>query len=223
MPRPYIEGMVEALRQAGDQPRSTGMPARWSRPPEHDLAHPGRFTCAGRVVPGVEVRFRLPDDALGERAGAIEVRSPDMASGYLRRPVEQATNFVDGWYRSGDLGELDDEGYLHIHGRVVDCAEIDGRLVSPTALQDLLCRRPDVRYAVIVLDPGTGTRVAAVVPWPGRVVDATGCLDTISGTFGPSVAATVVILPVERIPLTEQGKPNRPEIRRLGRDRAGEY
>ena len=73
-------------------------------PPEHDLAHPDRFTCAGRVLPGVEVRFRSPDGALDERAGAIEVRSPAMAAGYLRRPVEQATNFVDGWYRTGDLG-----------------------------------------------------------------------------------------------------------------------
>jgi fatty-acyl-CoA synthase len=143
-----------------------------------------------------------------------------MASGYLRRPVEQATNFIDGWYRSGDLGHLDEEGYLHVHGRVVDCAEINGRLVTPTALQDLLCRRPEVRCPVIVLDPDTGTRVVAVLPWPGRTVSTAGCLETISGVFGPSVASTVVVLPVGRIPLTEQGKPNRPEIRRLGRERA---
>jgi fatty-acyl-CoA synthase len=73
---------------------------------------------------------------------------------------------------------------------------------------------------VIVLDPDTGARVVGVVPWSGRPVDATGCLDTISGTFGPSVASTVVVLPVDQIPLTEQGKPNRPEIRRLSRELA---
>jgi fatty-acyl-CoA synthase len=184
-------------------------------PPEHDLAYPDRFTCAGRVLPGVEVRFRSPDGALDERAGAIEVGSPAMASGYLRRPVEQAMNFIDGWYRTGDLGHLDEDGYLHIHGRVVDCAEIDGRLVTPTALQDLLCRRSDVRYAVIVPDPDAGTRIAAVLSWPGQTVDIAGCLDTITGAFGPSVASTVVVLPVDAIPLTEQGKPNRPEIREL--------
>ena len=189
-------------------------------PGEHDLARPGRFTCAGRVLPGVEVRFRAPDGTLAQGAGAIEVRSPAMAAGYLGRPVEQAANFAGGWYRSGDLGELDDDGYLHIQGRVTDCAEVDGRLVTPTALQDLLCRRPDVRYAVIVPDPGTGTRVAAVLPWPGQAADTEGCLDTVSTGFGPSVASTVMILPVEKIPLTEQGKPNRPEIRRLGRERA---
>ena len=191
-------------------------------PPEHDLAHPDRFTCAGRVLPGVEVRFRSRDGALDERTGAIEVRSPAMASGYLRRPVEQAMNFIDGWYHTGDLGRLDEDGYLHIHGRVVDCAEIDGRLVTPTALQDLLCRRSDVRYAVIVLDPGTATRIAAVLSWPGQTVDAAGCLDAITGAFGPSVASTVVVLPLDWIPLTEQGKPNRPEIRRLARELADE-
>jgi fatty-acyl-CoA synthase len=189
-------------------------------PSEHDLAHPDRFACAGHVLPGVRVRFRSPDGTLDERAGAMEVRSPDMASGYLRRPIEQAANFIDGWYRPGDLGELDDKGYLHIRGRVVDCTEIDGRLVTPVALQDLLCRRPDVRYAVIVFDPDTGTRVVAVLPWPGRAVSTTGCLETISDGFGRSVASTVVILPVGWIPLTEQGKPNRPEIRRLGRELA---
>jgi fatty-acyl-CoA synthase len=189
-------------------------------PGEHDLARPERFSCAGRVLPGVEVRFRAPDGTLAESAGTIEVRSPAMAAGYLSRPVEQAMNFTDGWYRTGDLAELDEEGYLHIQGRVVDCAEEDGRLVSPTTLQDLLCRRPDVRYAVIVLDPDTGTRVIAVRPWPGHTSDTKGCLDTISTAFGPSVASTVMILPVERIPLTEQGKPNRPEILRLGREHA---
>jgi fatty-acyl-CoA synthase len=166
------------------------------------------------------VRFRSPDGTPSESAGAIEVCTPAMASGYLRRPVEQAMNFTDGWYRTGDLGELDEEGYLHIHGRVADCAEKDGRLISPTALQDLLCRRPDVRHAAIVLDPDTGTRVAAVRPWPGQTADTAGCLDTVRTAFGPPAASTVMILRVDRIPLTEQGKPDGPEIRRLGREHA---
>jgi fatty-acyl-CoA synthase len=88
-------------------------------PAEHDPAHPERFTCAGRIDPGVDVRFRRPDATLAEdgEAGSIEVRSPAMAAGYRNRPVEQAAAFRDGWYRTGDLGRLDDEGYLHILGR----------------------------------------------------------------------------------------------------------
>jgi hypothetical protein len=66
------------------------------------------------------------------------------------------------------------------------------------------------------------TRMVAVLSWPGQIIDIAGCLDAIAGAFGPSVASTVVVLPVDRIPLTEQGKPIRPEIRRLGRELADE-
>ena len=71
-----------------------------------------------------------------------------------------------------------------------------------------------------VLDPDTGTRVAAVLPWPGQPVDRAGCLAEIGTAFGPSLASTMVVLPLAAMPLTEQGKPNRPEIRRLGRELA---
>ena len=127
-------------------------------------------------------------------------------------------NFVDGWYRTGDLGHLDEDSYLHIHGRVVDCAEIDGRLVTPTGLQDLLCRRSDVRYAVIVPDPDTATRIAAVLSWPGQTVDTAGCLDAIAGEFGPSVASTVVVLPVGGI--RSPSKASRTARRSAARPRA---
>ena len=133
-------------------------------PAEHDPAHPERFTCAGRIHPGVDVRFRRPDGTLAEdgEEGSIEVRSPAMAAGYGHRPVEQSAAFRDGWYRTGDLGQLDDEGYLHILGRAVDITWTEGVMISPTLIQDTLCRVPGVRYAVVVTDPETAARVAAV-------------------------------------------------------------
>jgi fatty-acyl-CoA synthase len=101
-------------------------------------------------------------------------------------------------------------------GRTADVEESTASTAGyADALQDLLCRRSDVRYAVIVPDPDTGTRIATVLSWPGQTADIAGCLDAITGAFGPSVASTVVVLPVDWIPLTEQGKPNRPEIREL--------
>jgi fatty-acyl-CoA synthase len=71
-----------------------------------------------------------------------------------------------------------------------------------------------------VLDHDTATRIAAILSWPGQTVDTAGCLDRIAGAFGPAGASTVVVLPTDWIPLTEQGKPNRPEIRRIGRELA---
>lgn len=178
-------------------------------PAEHD--RPSRFRCAGRIVPGVDVRFRAADGTVAPTAGHVEVRSPAMAQGYRHRPVEEAENFVDGWYRTGDLGQLDDEGMLRILGRAVDIGEVGD--VTLADLMDTLCRRPDVRYAVGVMDPDRGVRIAAVEAWPGGTVDVDGCRATVADVLGADVAEHLQVLPVDTIPRTEQGKPNRPAIR----------
>ncbi|GAA2876872.1 AMP-binding protein [Pseudonocardia halophobica] len=178
-------------------------------PAEHD--RPSRFRCAGRIFPGVEVRFRGADGALDPRAGVIEVRSPAMAQGYRHRPVEEAEHFVDGWYRTGDLGELDAEGMLRVLGRESDVGALGA--VTTVDLQDTLCRLPSVRYAVLVADLEEGVRIAAVEAWPDGTVDAEECRVAVAAEHGPEVAASLRVLPVDRVPLTEQGKPNRPAIR----------
>ncbi|GAA4542865.1 class I adenylate-forming enzyme family protein [Pseudonocardia xishanensis] len=202
-------------------------------PAEHDRS--SRFRCAGRIVPGVDVRFRAADGTLDPRAGAIEVRSPAMAQGYTNRPVEEAEHFVDGWYRTGDLGCLDDEDMLRILGRESDIGELGA--VTPTELQQTLCALPSVRYAVLVADPvpgdgacgvdhrrgdgacgvdhRPGVRIAAAEAWPGGRVDVADCRAAVAAQYGEAVAATLQVVPVDSIPLTEQGKPNRVAIREL--------
>ena len=144
-----------------------------------------------------------------------------MAGGYHNNPARQAAAFHDGWYRSGDLGLLDPDGYLHILGRAVDISWIDGVMVSPTVVEDTLCRLSTVRYAVVVVDEETGSWIAAVVPWPGSSVDSLQCRDAVAVRYGAAVAASVVVVPLERVPLTEQGKPDRVAIQQLGRKAGG--
>ena len=168
-------------------------------------------------MPGVEVRFRRDDGALDPAAGCIEVRSPAMAHGYRNRPEEQALHFVDGWYRTFDLGRLAADGHLHILGRAADCAVVEGRLVTPTGVEDTLMRLPTVRYAVVVADLADGRRVAAVQSWAAVVADAApvdvqACRDAVAAEHGGTVAASLVVVPVDDIPLTEQGKPDRAAI-----------
>jgi fatty-acyl-CoA synthase len=186
-------------------------------PAEHALHHPEVFACAGRVLPQVEIRFRRTDGALagaGE-AGSIEVRSPAMASGYRNRPEQQAVAFQDGWYRTGDFGFLDPPGFLHILDRAADIAWIDGVMVSPALLQDTLCRLPTIRYAVVVAGEQPDTWIAAVVPWCGTLADAAQCRNAIQAAYGVA-AGPLTVVSCQRIPLTEQGKPDRAAIRRLG-------
>jgi fatty-acyl-CoA synthase len=182
-------------------------------PAGHD--RPSRFRCAGWIQPGVDVRFRRPDGGLSPRTGAIEARSPAMAQGYRHRPAEEAEHFADGWYRTGDQGELDGEGMLRILGRVSDISDGD---LSPVDLQDTLCQQPSVRYAVLVADPGRSSPgqpawIAAAEPWPGRDIDTEGCGAALATRYGSGILRALRLLPVDQIPVTEQGKPNRPAIR----------
>lgn len=193
-------------------------------PAEHDLSRPQRFTCAGRIREGVEIRFRrVEDNALAAPAepGSIEVRSPAVAGGYRHRPELQAQAFKDGWYRSGDLGRVDDEGCLHILGRVADIRWIDGRMVSPTLVQDTLCHLAQVRYCVVVVDAEAGHWVAAVVPWPGMPFDERVCRGAVAAEFGDAFAGAIVFVAMARVPLTEQGKPDRIALEAMGRGQSG--
>ncbi len=76
-----------------------------------------------------------------------------------------------------------------------------------------LCRVPDVRYAAVVPDEGTRRWVAAVVTTARRIAPAARA--AVCAEHGAAAAARVVVLPVDRLPLTEQGKPDRSAIRRL--------
>ncbi|WP_433800377.1 hypothetical protein [Actinomycetospora sp. CA-084318] len=133
-----------------------------------------------------------------------------MAHGYRNRPQEQAEHFVDGWYRTGDLGRLGDDGHLHILGRAADCRVVDGRLVTPTAVEDTLMRAPSVRYAVCVVDGDR--RVIAALPWPDGAIDAQAGRAAVAAEHGDAVAASLVVVPMADLPLTEQGKPDRAAI-----------
>lgn len=184
---------------------------------EYDPAHPNRFQSAGRIRGDVDVRFRSHGVVLpGCRMGTIEVRSPTVASGYRNRSTDAAATFgADGWCRTGDLGYLDVEGYLHILGRAADVITVDDGVVTPTAAEDTLMRTASVRVATVVADRPTGRWAAAVVPWPGTRVDLVGCRAALADDLGSVVAALIVLVVVDAIPLTGQGKPDRARITAL--------
>jgi fatty-acyl-CoA synthase len=209
-------------------------------PAEYD--GPG-CTSAGRLRPGVEVRFRRADGSLagpGE-AGVVEVRSAQIADGYRNHDPAQvepartergadaprpdrslpaeAAAFVDGWCRTADVARLDAEGYLHVLGRAADLADApvraDGSTVTPVAVADTLCRVPGVRYAVVVPDRDTRRWVAALVTSCGPGI-AAAARAAVAAEHGAATADVLIVVPVDAVPLTEQGKPDRPAIGRLG-------
>lgn len=97
--------------------------------------------------------------------GEIQVRGPTVISGYLDAPELNRTTFVDGWFRTGDIGCLDEEGFLTLFGRTDELINRGGEKISPTEIDNALLRHPDVveAAAFAVAHPRLGEDVAAAV------------------------------------------------------------
>jgi fatty-acyl-CoA synthase len=118
----------------------------------------------GLPTAGVEIKFV---------DGELWARSPQMSLGYWRNPEANAAAFVDGWYRTGDLVERDDEGYLFVVGRVKDLIRTGGEFVAPPEVDNVLLEHPSVGDGAVagLPDPDWGEIVAAfVVLKPGTTL-----------------------------------------------------
>jgi malonyl-CoA/methylmalonyl-CoA synthetase len=129
----------------------------------------------GFPLPGVSVR-------LTPRAGGtaeIEVRGPNVSAGYLNRPA--GSSLVDGWFRTGDLGTLDPDGYLRISGRATELIISGGYNVYPREVEEVLREHPGVADAAVVGAPSTewGEAVVAFVV-PAGAGDAAALQDALA-------------------------------------------
>jgi acyl-CoA synthetase (AMP-forming)/AMP-acid ligase II len=114
-----------------------------------------RATTDGAVAPGVEVRV-LGDDCEPLPtgfAGELAVRGPERMVGYLEPEANRTALDDDGWFRTGDVGVLDDNGFLTITGRIKDVINRGGEKFSARDIEDLLAAHPAVRQAAVVPGP----------------------------------------------------------------------
>jgi acyl-CoA synthetase (AMP-forming)/AMP-acid ligase II/thioesterase domain-containing protein len=106
----------------------------------------------------------------GER-GEIWVRGPTVISGYIDAPELNQVAFTDGWFRTGDIGSFDDDGFLSLHGRLSELINRGGEKIAPAEVESALLRHPAVVDAAVfaVPHPRLGADVAAaVVPHAGE-------------------------------------------------------
>ncbi len=124
---------------------------------------------AGAVGIGVGVELGIMDEAgtlLPPGAvGEVVVRGPNVIDGYEQNPQANATAFVDGWFRTGDQGRIDEDGYLSLTGRIKELINRGGEKISPIEVDDVLLRHPAIEQAVAfaVPHPMLGEEVHAAV------------------------------------------------------------
>ncbi len=150
---PVLEayGMTEASHQMSSNPL----------PP--DPRKPGTV---GRAT-GIDVGIMDAEGNLQPTgtAGEVVIRGESVVTGYENNPEANATSFVDGWFRTGDQGVIDEAGYLKLVGRLKEMINRAGEKISPLEIDELLATHPAVAEAVCFgfAHPTLGEDVAAVV------------------------------------------------------------
>jgi acyl-CoA synthetase (AMP-forming)/AMP-acid ligase II len=183
---------------------------------------------AGRAAPGVELTVR---DANGEPVPAGEVgevwaKAGSFSVGYLGRPEETAAAFVDGWYRTGDAGYLDDEQYLYLVDRTKDMIVTGGENVYSSEVENALSTHPAVLQVAVIGIPSErwGEQVhAVVVPRPGVEVTEDELIAHARGLIAGFKVPKSVELRADPLPLSGAMKVLKRELRAPywdGRDRS---
>ncbi len=194
-------------------------------PEDHDPDRPDRLRSTGKVLPDVEVAIRDEsgrDLPAGEH-GEICVRSPMIMKGYWKQPELTAEVLRDGWLHTGDIGFLDDEGYLTIVDRIKDMIVVVGGHVYTTELEDVLNSHPQVLQSAVfgVRDAHRMEQVhAVVVRVPGSDVDGRELREKVRQERGAMYEPARITF-VDALPLTDAGKPDKKELRRLAEQEVG--
>ncbi|GAA1913372.1 long-chain-fatty-acid--CoA ligase [Microbacterium aoyamense] len=173
----------------------------------------------GLPIPGTECRVVDPDEPTkdvpaGER-GELVVRGPQVFSGYYGKPEETEKVFVDGWFRTGDIVQIDEAGFVRIVDRIKELIITGGFNVMPTEVENALRQHPDVVEAAVVGLPSDHSGeevVAAIVVDPGKEVDVEAIREFARGILTPYKVPRRLYV-VDELPKSLIGKVLRRQVR----------
>jgi acyl-CoA synthetase (AMP-forming)/AMP-acid ligase II len=197
---PVLEayGMTEASHQMASNP----LPPSARKP--------------GCVGPGTGVKIGIMD-AAGNllptgTAGEVVIQGPNVIDGYENNPDANATSFTNGWFRTGDQGILDAEGYLQLVARIKELINRGGEKISPREIDEVLVTHPAIAEAVCfgVPHPTWGEEVSAAVVLKGTATESdilAFCKERLADFKRPKK-----IHIVETIPRTATGKIQRKAV-----------
>jgi len=186
---------------------------------EHDRPPPADLEFGSCGYPRVGMDVSIQDDEGNElppfENGEICVCGPGVFVGYLNNPQADAAAFRDGWFRTGDIGLLDSEGYLYITGRASDMYISGGSNIHPRPIEEKLLTHPAIREAVVLgmPDPTWGeVGVAVCVAQEGQAVDERALREWLATRMARYQIPRQVVF-WESLPKTGYGKVARREVR----------
>jgi len=186
--------------------------------PLHGVRKP---SSVGIALPGVEIEIVdlehgtrvLPSGECGE----IRLRGPQIMQGYRNRPEETAETLRDGWLYTGDTGEFDRDGYLHIRGRKKEMIIVSGFNVYPREVEDVLVQAPGVSECAVLGVPDAyrgELPLAFVVPAAGVELDVAALQDFCARHLAHYKQPREIRI-VAQVPKTSVGKLDRIALKQM--------
>jgi acyl-CoA synthetase (AMP-forming)/AMP-acid ligase II len=171
----------------------------------------------GRPVPGVRVRVvDASERDLGvNEEGELRLQGPQCFQGYVDAALDADAFDADGWFRTGDMGLVDDNGNVRITGRLKDLIIRNAENISALEIEDAVSSHPDVLdvAAIGVPDPRTGERVCAVVVTrPGAEIDLAAIVEHCSALGLPRHKIPERVEVLEALPRNTLGKVLKKEL-----------
>ncbi|WP_315764600.1 acyl-CoA synthetase [Bradyrhizobium sp. SZCCHNS2005] len=192
----------------------------------HTMAYPDqpiRLGSVGLPLPYARVRIVKLDasgtyerDCATDEIGVVTMAGPGVFSGYLDDAHNKGA-FVEGhWVNSGDLGRLDQDGFLWITGRAKDLVIRGGHNIDPAPIEDILFQHPAVGFAAVVGQPDAYAGelpVGYVQLKAGASVQPGELEDWVRARTPERAAVPVQVIPIDPMPLTGVGKVFKPQLR----------
>ena len=170
-----------------------------------------RPQASGLLSPIVEVRVRDADgqDAPAATPGELCLRGVSLMQGYWGGGGVDASVLEDGWLRTGDVGYIDADGYLHVVDRLKDVINRSGEKIAAAEVESCMLQQPGVAEAAVFAQPDESTGeavVAVVVLRPGAAIDADSVRSHVAAHLASYKVPAVVHVRGEPLPRTPVGK-----------------
>jgi long-chain acyl-CoA synthetase len=173
----------------------------------------------GVPLPGQRVAIMGPSGDLlpAGHSGEVVLQGPNVMAGYLNRPEATAEALRGGWLHTGDIGVLDEDGYLRLVDRIKDVIICGGENLYPKEIESVLQSHPAVQEAAVVGAPHEvygEVPVAYVATWPGTEVDTADLL-ALCATHLTKIKIPVAMHAADTLPKNSIGKIDKPTLRAL--------
>jgi acyl-[acyl-carrier-protein]-phospholipid O-acyltransferase/long-chain-fatty-acid--[acyl-carrier-protein] ligase len=163
----------------------------------------------GQMVPGI--RYKITPVEGISRGGALHVYGPNLMSGYLRESApgmldRPASEVGPGWYNTGDIVDIDDDGFVHIVGRIKRFAKVAGEMISLETVEKIACTASSAFIHAAVSTPDAGRGEKIVLYTTDKALTRERLLAAAKDGGWPEIAIPRKITPVEEFPMLGTGK-----------------